>query len=68
MWPPNQKAGCVTHRAEIGADVARVGGEYEKNDELQQPVGVVFAEIAGDAAPRVRPMRPPISWIAAIRG
>jgi hypothetical protein len=52
MWPPNQKAGCVTHRAEIGADVARVGGEYEKNDELRQPVGVVFAKIAGDAAPR----------------
>ena len=42
----------VRHGAEVGADIDRVGDEQQRHDDLQQPVRIVPAEIAGDAMPR----------------
>ena len=42
----------VRHCAEVGADIDRVGDEQQRHDDLQQPVRIVPAEIAGDAMPR----------------
>jgi len=48
----DQQSERAGHRAEVGADVDRVGDEKKRNDPLQQPVGIVLAQIAGDPFPR----------------
>ena len=50
--PSDEKLARVRHGAEVGADIDRVGDEQQRHDDLQQPVRIVPAEIAGDAMPR----------------
>jgi len=41
--PSDQQSERVCHGTEIGADIDRVGGEKQRNDHLQQPIGIMLA-------------------------
>ena len=48
----DQQSQRVGHCTEVGPDVDRVGDEKQRDDPLQQPIGIVLAQIAGDAFAR----------------
>ena len=57
-----------SHRADVGADIDDVRDKQEKDARIDEPGRIEFAQVAGDAAPVVRPMRALTIWIAAISG
>jgi len=42
----------IRHRAGVGTDIDRVGEEQKRHDDLQEPIRVVPAQIAGDPMTR----------------
>ena len=51
MRPPNQQAQGIAHRSEIGSNVNRVRDKEEADDGVQQPSGIMTANVTGNSAP-----------------
>jgi hypothetical protein len=47
-WPADQQSQSIGHRSEIRADIDRICQKEQRDDALEQPVGIVLTKIASE--------------------